>query len=169
MIDFVGSPFWRNYLLGSDEPAEPIAAFAAHAEICGTYFSSLPEAKSIHRYAPEKWSVKQVLGHVTDSNLIFTYRFLSIARGETQPLPGFDENAFVANAAFESMSWRDILDNYRAVSRATAGFISGFDGAAWSRQGCANDTRITPLQMLRVLMGHERHHVRTLKERYGLG
>ena len=169
MIDFKGSPFWQNYLLGSDDPAGPVAAFAAHAEICGTYFSSLPESKSIHRYAPDKWSVKQLLGHVTDSNLIFTYRLVSIARGETKPLPGFDEKVFAANAAFDSTAWRDLLGNYRAVSQATAGFIAGFDAAAWNRQGCANDTRITPLEMLRVLMGHERHHIRILKERYGLG
>jgi uncharacterized damage-inducible protein DinB len=170
MIEFKDSPFWKNYLLGGgDEPAEPLASFAAHAEICRTYYSSLPESKSIHRYAPEKWSVKQVLGHITDANLIFTYRILCIARGESKPLPGFDENAYMANAAFDSMTWRALLDNHRAVSLATAGFIAGFDAAAWSRSGCANDTRITAQEMLRVLMGHERHHIRTLKERYGLG
>jgi hypothetical protein len=67
------------------------------------------------------------------------------------------------------MTWRALLDNYRAVSQSTAGFIAGFDAAAWLRPGCANDTRVTAHEMLRVLMGHERHHIRTLKERYGLG
>src|SRR6188768_2719582 len=98
MIEFRNSPFWENYVQGGGGPAEPIAAFAAHAETCGAYFSGLPASESGYRYAPEKWSVKQVLGHVTDASLIFLYRTLCIARGESKPLPGFDENAYMANA-----------------------------------------------------------------------
>ncbi|MDB5103572.1 MAG: DinB family protein [Fibrobacteres bacterium] len=169
MIDLKDSPFWNNYVKGGDDPADPLAAFKDHAEICGTYFASLPEGRTAYRYAPEKWSVKQVVGHITDANLIFLYRMVSIGRGETKALPGFDENAYVANAAFDSMAWRAVLDGYRAVAQAAACLLSGFDAAAWERPGCANDTRLTAKEMLRVLIGHERHHILTLKERYGLG
>ncbi len=169
MIELKDSLFWERYLKSGDDPVDPIAAWQAHAEICGTYFASVPESKSGLRYAPEKWNVKQVVGHITDSNLIFLYRLTCIARGETQPLPGFDENAYMANAPFESLTWRAVLDTYRAVALSITGFTAGLDAAAWARAGCANDTRLTVKEMLRVLMGHERHHIGTLKERYGIG
>jgi hypothetical protein len=168
MIEFKDSPFWNNYLKGGDDSSAPIAAFTGHVEICGTYFASLPEGKSTSRYAPEKWSVKQVVGHITDANLIFLYRMVAIGRGETKALPGFDDNVYMANAPFDSLAWRTVLDNYRAVAQAAIGLLSGFEAAAWEREGCANDVRITPNQLLRVWMGHERHHIRTLKDRYGL-
>ncbi|MEO6094845.1 MAG: DinB family protein [Fibrobacteria bacterium] len=168
MIEFKDSPFWKNYLEGGEGPADPMAAWNAHAEICATYFASTPEAKAGFRYAPEKWSVKQVLGHITDCNLIFLYRLTCIARGETQSLPGFDENAYMAHSRFDALTWRSLLETYRAVGQVVTGIVAGFDPAAWSRPGCANDTRITAEEMLRVLMGHERHHIRTLRDRYGL-
>ena len=169
MKELKDSPFWENYLKGGEDPADPVAAWSAHAEICGTYFASVPEAKVGFRYAPEKWSVKQVLGHITDCNLIFLYRLACIARGETQSLPGFDENAYMANSRFDAMTWRALLDTYRAVGQVVTGIVGGLDDAAWNRPGCANDTRITAKEMLSVLMGHERHHIRTLRDRYGLG
>lgn len=168
MIELKDSPYWKNYRLGLNEPGEPMAAFAAHAEICGTWLASVPESKADFRYAPDKWSVKQVVGHVTDANLIFLYRILSIGRGETQSLPGFDENIYAANASFDSMSWRQVLEGHRAVTQAAGAIIAGFDGTAWARSGCANDVRLTPKDMLWVLMGHERHHIGTLKERYDI-
>jgi uncharacterized damage-inducible protein DinB len=168
MIDLKDSPFWKNYLLGTDKPAEPVAAYAAHADICGTYFSSIPEAKGDYRYAPGKWSVKQVVGHLTDANLIFLYRLVCISRGETKSLPGFDEDPYVDNAPFDSQSWRQILEAYRAVARTATALISGLDRTAWERMGAVIEVRLTPKDMLQVLMGHERHHIRTLKERYGI-
>lgn len=171
MIEFEDSPFQTYFAGDAVVPAGPSAApaaYADHAEICRTYFSSLPEDRAGFRYVPDKWCVKQVVGHITDSNLIFLYRLLAIARGETIPLPGFDENAYVDNAPFESQSWRSVLEAYRAVAAACGALISGLDAAAWSRRGCANGIRITPLQLLSVLIGHERHHIRVLKDRYGL-
>ncbi|HKP94626.1 MAG TPA: DinB family protein [Fibrobacteria bacterium] len=168
MIELKDSPFWKYFTEDVDAPENPAAAYADHAEICRTYFSSLPESKSAYRYAPGKWSVKQVVGHVTDANLVFLYRLVAIARGETNPLPGFDENAYADNAPHDSQAWRAVLDGYRGVAQAAGALISGLDAAAWSRSGCANGTRLTPRDMLWVLIGHERHHIRTLKERYGL-
>ncbi|MDQ3001694.1 MAG: DinB family protein [Fibrobacterota bacterium] len=168
MIDIKDSPFWKHFLQGDGGPSEPVAAFAAHADICGTYFAGIPEGRGDFRYAPEKWSVKQVVGHLTDANLVFLYRLVCISRGEPKSLPGFDENAYVDNARFDSQSWRHILEGYRAVALTTATLIDGLDRTAWERMGAANDVRLTPQNMLWVLMGHERHHIRILKERYGI-
>jgi uncharacterized damage-inducible protein DinB len=168
MIELKDSPFWKYFTEDVDAPENPAAAYADHVEICRTYFASIPESKATLRYAPEKWSVKQVVGHITDANLIFLYRLVAIARGETNALPGFDENTYADNAPFDSLAWRAVLEGYRGVAQAAAGLISGLDARAWSRSGCANGVRLAPRDMLWVLIGHERHHIRVLKERYGL-
>jgi hypothetical protein len=169
MIEFKESFFARYVADEGLAPANPAAAYADHAEFCLTYLASLPEGKAAYRYAPDKWSVKQVVGHFTDTSFIHLYRLTVIARGETQALPGFDENLYAENAPYDSMSWRAVLEAYRGVTQAALGLVSALDPAAWERRGCANDTRITPEQLIRVLIGHERHHIRVLKERYGLG
>ncbi len=169
MIELKDSPFWRYWTEDPQGTGDPADAYAHHAEICGTYFSSLPESKAGYRYAPGKWTVREVVGHLTDANLIFLYRLVCIARGEQNALPGFEENDYVANAMFDSLPWRSVLEAYRGVSLAASGLLAGIHGAAWDRSGCANGVRMKPREMLWVLIGHERHHIRTLKERYGLG
>ncbi len=168
MLELKDSFFWKYFGEDAAVPDNPAAAHADHAEICLTYFASIPESQSGSRYAPEKWSVKQVVGHITDANLIFLYRLVAIARGETQPLPGFDENAYMERASFDSLSWRAVLEGYRGVAQASAALISGMDPAAWGRVGCAAGTRIASRDLVWVLIGHERHHIRMLKERYGI-
>ena len=168
MIELKDSPFWKYWTEDPDMSGDPAANFARHSEICGTYFSSLPESKAGYRYAPGKWTVREVVGHLTDANLIFLYRLVSIARGEQKPLPGFEENDYVANAMFDSQPWRTVLDSYRGVSQAAQALVAGIEPAAWERSGSANGVRMKSREMLWVLIGHERHHIRTLKERYGL-
>ncbi len=158
----------RYFPHGDSRPAEPFQAYLQHAEICSAYLSGLSEAKAGHRYAPGKWSVREVVGHLTDADLVFLYRIVCLARGETQPLPGFEEDAYVAVGEFDQRPWRGMLDAWRGVSQAASGLIAGIPAQAWDREGNANGTRLTPRQMLAVLMGHERHHLRVLREKYGL-
>lgn len=169
MIAFQDSSFFRNYV-SKEEPltSAPAEAYARHAEICATYLSSLPESKAGYRYAEGKWSVREVVGHVTDTSLIFLYRTVCIARGERKPLPGFEENEYAAAAAYDAMTWRGVLDAWRGVSLAASGLLASIDEASWSRLGTAAGVSLTPRDMLRSLIGHERHHLRVLKERYGL-
>lgn len=159
----------RYFAGDADAPANPAEAYSHHAEIFGTYLASIPEGKAGFRYAPGKWSVRQLVGHVTDADLVFLYRAVSIARGEHKPLPGFEEDEYVANADFDSQPWRTLLDTWRGVSQAIAGMTVGFDAQAWARVGAANGVCMTAREMIWVLIGHERHHMRTLKERYDLG
>jgi hypothetical protein len=169
MIEFKDSGFYKNYLAGDDAGADhPAEAYARHAEICHTYLSSLPESKAGYRYAEGKWTVREVVGHVTDANLVFLYRTVCIARGERQPLPGFEEDDYAAAAGYGSLNWRAVLDAWKGVSQAVRGLIAGIDSSGWARAGTAAGVRITPAEMLRVLIGHERHHILVLKERYGL-
>jgi uncharacterized damage-inducible protein DinB len=167
MMNLTEAP-WKIYL---DEaaPADPVARFLAHAQSIRVFLESIPLERSDERYAPEKWSVKQVIGHITDANLIFLYRLVCIARGESKSLPGFDENEYVNQGQFESARWENMLAAHRSIADATAALIQGLDGETWNRRGSANGVDITPLEMLRVMMGHERHHIQVLKDRYGLG
>jgi uncharacterized damage-inducible protein DinB len=170
MTAFKDSGFYKNYLAGDDaEAKDPAEAYARHAEICQTFLSSLPESKAGYRYAEGKWSVREVVGHITDADLIFLYRLVCIARGERQPLPSFEENDYAEASVYDSLSWRAVLDAWKGVSQAVRGLIAGIDSVGWERVGTAAGVQLRSSDMLRVLIGHERHHMRVLKELYGLG
>ncbi len=158
---------WKIYL---DEaaPADPVARFSDHVLECRAFLARVPADKATYRYAPEKWSVKELVGHITDADLIFLYRLICIARGETKSLPGFDENTYARNGRFDSADWDTQLQAHRSVSDAALALIRGLDAQAWNCRGTANNVGLTSLEMLRVFMGHERHHLRILRERYAL-
>ena len=169
MIEFEDSGFYKNYVSKDEPPTVPPAeAYARHAEICGIYLSSLPGSKAGYRYAEGKWSVREVVGHIADANLVFLYRTICIARGEVKPLPSFEENDYAAAAPYDAMPWAAVLGAWKGMSQAVSAMLAGIHEAAWDRAGTAAGVSITPRNMLRSLIGHERHHIRVLKERYGL-
>lgn len=127
----------------------------------------LPPEKAQHAYAPGKWTVCELVGHVADSERVFAYRALCFARGETQGLPGFDEKMYAANATDRGgQPFSAVIDDYAAVRRATLSLLRGFTPKDWERRGIANDKEITVRAQAWVIAGHERHHVKVLKERY---
>jgi uncharacterized damage-inducible protein DinB len=126
----------------------------------------VPEERASHRYAPGKWSIKEVLGHMADVERIMGYRMLCIARGDTTPLPGFDENAYVPVANFDARSLASLASEFEQVRRATVAFIEHLDADAAARRGTANNLEITARAIAYIIAGHERHHVRILRERY---
>jgi uncharacterized damage-inducible protein DinB len=128
--------------------------------------ASLDETKAAYRYAESKWSVKEVLGHVIDAERVFAYRALAIARGDTQPLPGFDENPYVVNAAFDAWKLGDLAEHYALVRRSTIVLFRNFPDEAWDRRGTASEYPITVRALAWIMAGHERHHVKVLRERY---
>ena len=123
------------------------------------------EARGGHRYAPGKWSVKEVVGHVADTERIFIYRALCASRGETGALPGFDENANVAGAGFDARTLNSILGEFTAVRRATISLFRNLSGEQLARRVSANGAPITPRAIAWIIAGHERHHARILAER----
>jgi DinB superfamily len=143
-----------------------VAALDAQARETATLLGGLSEAQASHRYEPNKWSVKQLVGHVTDSERIFAYRALSFARGETNSLPGFDQDPYVANAGSDDRSIADLAEELAAVRRANVMMFRALSEEAWSRSGTASDNPISVRALAFILLGHERHHVRILRERY---
>lgn len=124
------------------------------------------EARAGHRYGPDKWSVREVIGHVIDCERVFVYRALSFARGEKQSLPGFDENEYAAAAGYDARTLESVTDELRRLRAATVGFFRGLDDAAWSRTGTANDHPISVRALAWIITGHELHHAKLLRERY---
>lgn len=130
---------------------------------------SLTEQQAEHRYALGKWSVKQLVGHWIDTERILIYRALCFARGERQSLPGFDEDAYVAHGHFDSRTIESLALELHLVRASTIAFVRGLDPAVQANQGTANGASITVRALCWVVAGHERHHRKVLRERYGIG
>ena len=145
-----------------------LAAIEAQSAVTQKLLASLDESKAAYRYAESKWSVKEVIGHFTDSERVFAYRALAIARGETQPLPGFDENDYVRNAGFDAWKLGDLSEHYALVRRSTIVLFRNFPEEAWDRRGTASGFPISVRAIAWIIVGHERHHVKVLRERYHL-
>ena len=118
------------------------------------------------RYAPDKWTLKDVLGHIIDDERIFAYRAFCLARGETKPLAGFDEKVYAGNADAENRSWNDLLDEYRVVRAASVALFTSLPPSAWERAGEVNGYQATPRGLAFHIAGHELHHLRIVRERY---
>ena len=127
---------------------------------------SIPEERAAYRYADGKWSVKELIGHLTDAERIFIYRALCIARGDTQSLPGFEENQYVSAASFDSVPLSQIITEFGTVRAATLSFFQNLSDQAWTRKGTANGSGVTVRAIAYILAGHEKHHRQVLKDRY---
>ena len=128
--------------------------------------AGLSEDRARHRYAPEKWSVKEVLGHVSDSERVFAYRALRIGRGDATPLPGFDEKEYGATAPFDARPLGEVIAELESVRAATLTLLASFDEAAWNRRGTANEVPVSVRALAWIIAGHELHHRAILRERY---
>jgi hypothetical protein len=159
------APYFSRYIdLVPEE--DVIAVIDAQGRETAALLSLVGEEKASFRYAPEKWSIKQVLGHVTDTERIFSYRLLAIARGESKSLPGFDEKDYVRNANFDGRPLSELIDAYSAVRRSTLALLRGLPDESWTRAGTANDNPTSVRAIAYMIAGHERHHLRVLRERY---
>lgn len=130
------------------------------------FFAGRSERDGNFRYAPNKWSVKEVLGHVTDSERIFVYRALRIARVDQTPLPGFEQDDYVRSGGFAERSLADLAEEFVAVRGASIAFFRSLSDAAWLRRGLANKNEVSVRALAFITAGHELHHRRILEERY---
>lgn len=158
-------PFFARYLEVVPD-GSVLDLLAEQARATQALLRDLPDAHAQYRYAPGKWSVQEVLGHLVDAERIFTYRALCFARGETAALPGFDHDAYVAAAQFDARSLRSLLEEYAAVRQATLRFYESLTPEAAARSGIANGRRVSVAALAWITAGHERVHQRTLRERY---
>lgn len=129
-------------------------------------FSGRSERDGNFRYAPDKWTVKEVLGHVADAERIFAYRAIRFARGDQTPLAGFEQDDYIRGARFRERKLADIVQEYADVRRASLALFRSLDEEAWMRRGVANNNPATVLALAYLIAGHELHHRKILEERY---
>ncbi len=135
-------------------------------EIVVNLLRDLPEEKGLYRYADGKWSLKEVIGHISDTERIMSYRLLRVARGDATPLAGFDENDYVQGAFFDSSKLEDLLEDFSNVRRSTISLLRGLSEEALSRKGIANNSVISARALAYILVGHQMHHLTVIQERY---
>lgn len=128
--------------------------------------SGCTEADGEIRYAPDKWSLKEVLGHINDGERILSYRALRISRGDATPIEGYEQDDYVRNGPFGQRPFSDLIEDYIAVRRATVSLFRNLDEAAWGRRGVANKNEVTVRALAYIIAGHELHHRRILEEKY---
>jgi len=158
------NPFYAGYVGKVSDPVallkEQIAVFEK--------LRGLTETAGDHRYAEGKWSVKELIGHMADTERVFTYRLLRIARADKAPLAGFDENAWAAVAPHARRRLADVVDELIAVRRSTLALIESLDDAAIANAGVANNSPVTARAICWIIPGHAQHHLGVLAERYGV-
>lgn len=128
--------------------------------------NGISEEQATYRYAADKWSIKQIVGHITDHERIMTYRALRFSRKDTTQLPGYDQNLFVDNSRFDELSFRQLVTDFKNVRSATNGFIESLSDAQLRLKGAAWKYELTVEEFLKATIGHELHHIDIIKERY---
>lgn len=157
--------FYSDYLseLGDIEPFEQLNK---QSESVVKLFSGLTDEQAEYSYAEDKWSLKEVLGHLNDLERIFCYRALSIARGESQSLPGFEQDDYVQEGNFNLKNINDLIEDYKVGRKSTIRLFGSFEEENFMRMGTANNKNISVRAILYIILGHEKHHMNILNEKY---
>ena len=127
---------------------------------------SLKEEQGDYRYESGKWSIKELVGHVIDTERVFAYRALTFARNDSAGLPGFDQDAWAKHANHANVALRDLIDEFENVRRSNIHFFRNLNSAAWMRQGSANNHPVTVRALAYLIAGHTQHHLEILRSRY---
>jgi hypothetical protein len=126
----------------------------------------LSEEKGNYRYAPDKWSVKELVGHVSDTERIFAYRLLRFARNDKNALAGFEQDGYITNADFDNCRLSDLVREFELVRKSSIALLRHLPENAWSRSGVASDNEVSVRALAYMIAGHELHHLNVLSERY---
>jgi uncharacterized damage-inducible protein DinB len=145
-----------------------VGTLAAQFERTLAHLKTVSDADSLKRYADGKWSVREVVGHMIDTERIFAYRALRIARNDRTELPGFEQDDYIPAAQFDRRPWADLLEEFEAVRRSNVMMFRGLNQEAWPRQGVVNGNAMSVRAAAYVIAGHELHHMRVLREKYGI-
>jgi DinB superfamily len=142
------------------------AAFTNQLPLITAFLQKITEEKSIHAYAPGKWTIKELLQHMIDTERVFAFRSLCFARKEKASLPGFDENDYAANSDAAKRSWAQLVEEFLAVRKTTELLFKSFTTEALQNSGVANNNPATVASMGFTTLGHVYHHKKILEERY---
>lgn len=159
------APYYFTYidLIASDDI---VNVLESQLDETLTFLSGVSEEKSLYRYAPDKWSIRQLLSHVNDCERLFVFRAMWFARGFQDPLPSFDQNICVEFAEADKAPWSSHVEEFRRIRLATLAFFENLPAEAWMRSGIASDNPFTVRSLAYIAAGHVAHHLAILRERY---
>ncbi len=159
------APYYAVYI---DRVPDGDVCLALEARLGTTLdlLASIDDARAGHRYAQDKWSIKQLLGHVIDAERVFAVRCLHFARGAAAPLPSFDQDEFVKHGGFDRRPWAGLIHEFETLRRANLALFRSLDDESGRRRGIASDVSFSARSLPWIIAGHEIHHVEVLKDRY---
>ncbi|MEO8192727.1 MAG: DinB family protein [Gemmatimonadales bacterium] len=159
------APFYAGYV-GRVPDVDVVDTLSRQISETVGVLRSIPESRGDHRYAPGKWSIREVVGHLGDAERVFTYRAFRFSRADPTPLEGFDENTFVRNAPFTRETLADLTNELEHLRRASLYLFAALDDEAMSRRGIANGLEVSVRALAFIIAGHEHHTLEVLRERY---
>lgn len=159
------APYYFTYIdrIASDDI---VSVLTNQLQQVPAFLSHISEEKSLHRYASEKWSIRQVLNHVNDTERTFAFRALWFGRGFSEPLASFDQNTAANGARADDYSWASHVTDFRDVRNATLSLLQKLPEEAWSRKGVASGNSVTVRALAYIIAGHVSHHIAIVEERY---
>lgn len=160
------APHFASYVAHIGEEEDVLAVLARQLDRVVATFAGIPEARGDFRYEPGKWSMKEVVGHLSDTERVFTYRALRFARGDTTSLSSFDDQAYVRKMRAGERVLADMVGEWCDVRRATLALFRGLSASAWRRRGMASDEPISVRALAYIIAGHTLHHLEVLDARY---
>lgn len=157
--------FYARYMEKVPE-IDVVGALELQIEETRALLASIPEERGGHRYAPGKWSIREIAGHLGDAERAFGYRLFAFSRNETQELPGFDEDPYVAASGYDQWPLAELIEQFVALRRSNLLLIRRLSDDAWDKRGVANGAEMSVRALAYGLVGHVRHHMGVLRERY---
>jgi len=159
------APYYAKYidLVAGDDPVDSLCEQVRESL---ALLRPLTPDVSLHRYAEGKWSLREVVGHLTDAERVFAYRALRFSRADQTALSTFDQDPYIAAAQFDRRPWPDLLTEFELVRRTTILLFRGLDEAAWHRRGVASDNEVSVRALAYIIAGHELHHMKLVRDRY---
>jgi hypothetical protein len=161
------APYTEAYIALVPDDGRVLHHLQDNSQTVKNFVRALPAAKLTTPHAVSEWTVQEVLGHIMDTERIFGYRALRIARNDMTELPGFEQNDYVPYSGANARTLEDIFAEYNALRAATLTLFSSFDDAAWERAGRASSYPLTVRAAAYIIAGHELYHLRSMKENYG--
>jgi hypothetical protein len=159
------APYYGRYVDLVTE-TDIVPALEKQAGETARLLAGIDDRRSAYRYAPDKWRIRDVVGHMGDSERVFAYRALTFARGDVGPLPGFEQDDFMRHSNFDVGTFADLRENLSIVRRASIALYRNLSDEAWGRSGTASGNRVSVRALAFMTLGHERHHLKVLREKY---
>jgi DinB superfamily len=159
------APYYEKYIALVPE-GDIVTTLTKQLDTTLTLLREIDETQAGKRYAPDKWSIKELLGHVIDTERIFGYRALRFARNDQTPLAGFEQDDYVRSANFDARRFADLTKEFELVRRNTIELFNSLNDEGWSKRGTANNVEVSVRALAYITAGHAAHHVQILKTRY---